>query len=142
MAERVEARLLICISHGVPEIATQCKAQMADIRRELGEGSFGDPLETLLIERIVLTWARLQYVEEQAGYTCMHAATEAQAEHWDKRLTHAQGRFLKSCMALERVRKLRRRAPMSAGAINALLGNSLGAPLRAERERIARGRTE
>jgi hypothetical protein len=88
-------------------------------------GPGDDPLDTLLVERIVLTWARLQYVEEQVSYTYMpDYSNAATAEHWEKRLNDANSRFLRSCMALARVRKLRQRRPMSAAAISAALGAS------------------
>lgn len=76
--------------------------------RQLGAGAHTDTLERLLIERIVLTWVRLQWCEEQAAYTLIGDSTVTMAEHWDKRLDHAHARFLKSCTALARVRKLQR----------------------------------
>jgi hypothetical protein len=93
---------------------------MADIRRRLGAND--DPIEALLIERIVLCWARVQYVEAAASATCEPGTSFKEADHWDKRLTHAQGRFLKAVTTLERVRKLRRRPPMSGALAAALLG--------------------
>jgi len=129
MAERVETRMLIIIagrqSKGDSrELRAAYAAQLDQMRRELGAGS--DPLELLLVERVLLTWVRLQFVEEQAAYTLMGDTSAALAEQWDRRLNDANNRFLKSCLALERVRQLRRR-PRSgiSGAMNAYLADVL-----------------
>jgi hypothetical protein len=122
MAETIERRMLIVISQRDPKIMAQYKAQMDDIRRELGAGA--DHLEALLVERVVLCWARLQFVEDQT--TCAYVAnsTWAAAERWDDRLTHAHARFLRACAALARVRKLQKRPRgMGASAAAALLKN-------------------
>jgi hypothetical protein len=116
--------MLICIASGVPGLASQYKAQMAEIRRALDAG--GDPLELLLIERIALCWARVQYVEEQVSYSLIkRISNAATAAHWDKLLTQAQNRFLKSCLALERVRRLRRRPQSSAAAVEAIFRDAI-----------------
>jgi hypothetical protein len=135
MAQRVEDRMIIIIAGrqgGTPEVRTAYAAHLQQMRQQLGAGS--DPLETLLIERIVLTWFRLQFVEEQAIYCFVSAECSAKvAEAWDKRLNDAHSRFLKSCLALERVRKLWRRPSMSGAAISALLGQTAADGLRRAR---------
>jgi len=126
MAERVETRMLIIIAgqqnpaHS-SEVRAAYAAQLQLMRQQLGAGA--DPLEDLLIVRIVLTWARLQYVEEQVSYTYMRDSNAATAEHWDKRLSDAHSQFLRSCLVLERVRKLRRRPGVGASQAAALLKN-------------------
>jgi hypothetical protein len=120
MAEALETRMLIVVSHADPAIGAQYKIQLDEIRRELGTGA--DHLESLLVERVALCWMRLQFVEDQATCKYLPGSTEAACEFWDRRLDHANDRFLKSCLALERVRKLRRRPSMSGAVISALLG--------------------
>lgn len=123
MAQRVEDRMLILITGrqgGTPEVRAAYAAHLEQMRQQLGAGD--DPLETLLIERIVLTWFRLQFVEEQAIYCFVGDCNAKVAEQWDRRLNDAQSRFLKACLTLERVRKLRRRPSMSGALAAALLG--------------------
>jgi hypothetical protein len=103
-----------------PEFRAAIGAQLQQMRDQLGAGD--DPLETLLIERIVLTWTRLQWCELQSAHTLDGGSTVAMADHWDKRLDQAHSRFQKACLALARVRKLKQRPPMSGAAISALLG--------------------
>lgn len=121
IVKMIELRLLKAIGDG-PQVQAAFAAKMAEIRSTLGAGN--DPIEALLIERIVLCWARIQYVEAAVSGTCERGTAFEQADHWDKRLSNAQGRFLKACLSLERVRKLRRRPPMSGAAISALMGES------------------
>ena len=125
MAQRVEDRFLIIVAQG-PEMRAAYARQFEAMRRQLG-ANHADPLERLLIERVVLTWARLQYVEEQVSYSYMpNISNAATAEHWDKRLTHAQGRFLKACATLAKVRQLQRR-PDKPGDFP--IGDAVGAML-------------
>jgi hypothetical protein len=131
MAERLETRMLIVVSHADPAIGAQYKVQLEEIRRELGAGF--DPLETLLIERVALCWMRLTFVEDQAVCKYLPGTTQESCEFWDRRLDHAHSRFLKACLALERVRKLRQRRPVSAAAIEAVLGDSITRGLSASR---------
>jgi hypothetical protein len=130
IAESLETKLLIIVSHADPKIVAQYKLQMDEMRRKLGADSFGDPLEMLLIERIVLTWARLQFIEEQSIFKYLPNTTEAACEYWDRRLDHAHERFQKSCVALARVRKLQRRQTPGEMVLGDLLGNTLTSGLR------------
>lgn len=128
MAQRVEERMLIVIagrqSNGSSsELRAAYARQFEAMRNQLG-ASYADPLERLLIERIILTWARLQYVEEQVTYSYMpDVSNAATAMHWDERLTNAQNRFLKACAALARVRQLQqRRRPPGGATLGELTG--------------------
>lgn len=117
MAQRVEDRMLIIIAsrEGAPEMRAAYAEQLEQMRRQLGAGAHADPLEALLIERIILTWIRVQWCEEQLAYTMMRNSTDEEREHWDRRLDHAHGRFLQACTALARVRKLQRRPDKFGG---------------------------
>jgi hypothetical protein len=121
MSAVIELHLIKAISDG-PRVGAKFKDEMAAIRRELGAS---DQLEALLVERIVLSWARLQFVEAHVSVCCDPGTTFVQANHWEDRLTQAQGRFLKAMMALERVRKLRKRSTTMNPAAAAYLKNSM-----------------
>jgi hypothetical protein len=121
-AERVETRMLIITTHGKAEMMAAYARQLEEMREDLG-ANCASAIEKLLIERVVLTWARLQYVEEMVSYTYMPNSTKEAADHWDKRLTRAQSRFLKACATLARTCQLQRAAdkdglePISAEAL-------------------------
>ncbi len=70
-------------------------------------------LERCLIEHVVLCWLRVQKVEH--GYTQFMGQASVvltQADWWERRLTAAQGRYLRACESLARVRRLTRPAAM------------------------------
>ncbi len=86
----------------VPEYSSQeaIGRKLAALRRELS-GPAPTPLECLLVEQIVICYLRLQIAE--SAYT---AATFTTAEHYEKRLSATQKRYLRSIETLARVRRL------------------------------------
>jgi len=63
----------------------------------------------LLIEVVILCWLRMQRVEQ--SYTGLMNQTEvviAQADWWERRMTAAQGRYLRAVEGLTRVQRLAR----------------------------------
>jgi hypothetical protein len=65
------------------------------------------PLEKLLIDNIVITWLRLQWVEYQmVGFMGQSEIRMSVVEFWEKRLSVSQRRHLRACEALARVRRL------------------------------------
>lgn len=78
-------------------------AAMAD---ELAQPDDG-PLESLIIRQIVGAWVRLAYTEyAYNGALVAGNQTLAQADFWERRLTAAERRYLRSCETLARVRRL------------------------------------
>lgn len=76
---------------------------MAD---ELAQPDDG-PLESLIIRQIVGAWVRLAYTEyAYNGALVAGNQTLAQADFWERRLTAAERRYLRSCETLARVRRL------------------------------------
>lgn len=64
-------------------------------------------IERLLIENIVITWLRLQWVEYQMiGFMGQGEIRMSVVEFWEKRLSISQRRFLRACESLARVRRL------------------------------------
>lgn len=70
-------------------------------------------MEQLLIDHLVTCWLRWQEVEWR--YSCAvcsgSAISPPKASYWERRLSAAQRRFLRSVETLARVRKLVRRTP-------------------------------
>lgn len=68
-------------------------------------GAVPSPVERLLVERIVLCWAHLHYVE--ALYLQqMHELTLRQATFYQQRISHAQARYLSAIRTLAQIRRL------------------------------------
>lgn len=64
-------------------------------------------LEALIIRQIVGAWVRLAYTEyAYNGALVAGNQTLAQADFWERRLTAAERRYLRSCETLARVRRL------------------------------------
>ena len=72
---------------------------------------FSNSLVQLLIEHVVLCWLRLNWIEYQYTNVTSHSITLTMAQHWEKRLSAAQHRYLRACESLARVRKLARNTP-------------------------------
>jgi len=64
-------------------------------------------LEKMLIDNVVITWLRLQWMEYQLlGFMEQQDVRMSVIEYWEKRLSVAQSRHLRACETLARVRKL------------------------------------
>jgi hypothetical protein len=82
------------------------KAQIYDMKKEMGY-YLAPQTERMLIDAVMLTWLRWQTWETH--YTQMNQGegmTLTKAEFWEKRLSAAQGRYLRAVETLARVRKL------------------------------------
>jgi len=80
---------------------------MAEMRTELA-GADAPRVVRLLVENVVTCWLRLQLMEYH--YTVNMFAAEpprmAMGDYWERRLTIAQGRYLRAIDTLARVRRL------------------------------------
>jgi hypothetical protein len=74
--------------------------------------SYG-PLEQLMVARVVMTWLRLMYAENDKSSLMRGGVRMDQIEHSDRELTRAHNRYVRSIEALARVRKLVRIAEMA-----------------------------
>lgn len=74
------------------------------------------PLERLLIEAIVINWLRFYALQDRIAHMTEH--TFEQGQYYDKQLTRAHDRFMKSIETLAKVRKLARRTPELLGDIS------------------------
>jgi len=83
------------------------KATVRHMSDELGyEGA--PALERPLIEHVVLCWLRLQKAELAYSQVLAGSPALTQAAYWERRLTMAQGRYLRAGESLARVRRLAR----------------------------------
>ncbi len=82
-------------------------AGVSHLRDELGYKD-APALERPLIEHVVLCWLRLQKAELSYSNALAGTQTLTQAAHWERRLTMAQGRYLRAGESLARVRRLAR----------------------------------
>jgi hypothetical protein len=71
------------------------------------------PLERLMVTRVVMTWLRLMYAENDKSSLMRGGVRMDQIEHADKELTRAHARHIRSIEALARVRKLVKIAEMA-----------------------------
>lgn len=100
-------------------------AKLGELERELGYGS-ASPLEQMLIKHIIVCWLRLYDCEFRYEMMRKDKPTIAQAEHWEKRLSAAQRRYLRAIEALARVRRLLYRPDPPNVAFNLLLKQQVG----------------
>jgi len=118
-------------------LGRECNA----IRKDLGYHD-ASTLEQMLIQRVVMCWLRLQWVEFQVTGTMRSETSYKQAEHWDKRLTQAHKRFARSCESLARIRRLtqplRPVVPMIQADLPSI-GEVAARGLRRTRERLQSG---
>lgn len=71
------------------------------------------PLEQLMVVRVVMTWLRLMYAENNKTCLMRGSVGMDQIEHSDKELTRAHNRYVRPIEALARVRKLVKVAEMA-----------------------------
>jgi hypothetical protein len=69
-------------------------------------------LERALIDHVVLCWLRVQKIEFAYTQVMAESSTFERGAYWERRLTAAQGRYLRVCESLARVRRLSRLAPL------------------------------
>lgn len=68
----------------------------------------GTPLEKLLVEQVVLAWARLSTLEQQYTSIMNESHSLTFGIYWEKRLNAAHKRYERACLALAKVKKLLR----------------------------------
>ena len=68
-------------------------------------------LEKLLIENVILTWARLQWAELRHSIFLDGGGAFTEGEYWSKIVSATQRRHLRACESLARVRKITRKTP-------------------------------
>ena len=94
-----------------PGSAVILKENCSRLRKRLGWES-ASPLEQLLIEQCVLSWARLQNLEiVMSALQSQHDSSPIQLMTWTRLLDSAQRRHLRAIETLARIRALAVRTP-------------------------------
>jgi hypothetical protein len=83
-------------------------------------------IEKMLIEHIITGWLRLHDVELRYEMIRKDNPTINQMDHWERRLTLAQHRYLRAIETLAKVRRLMKDPPKANVAFNLLLKQQLG----------------
>jgi hypothetical protein len=102
---QVAARTVVAKLSASPLVAESLKRAWTAMQAELGYAD-ASPLERLLIEQIVLCWLHHYAVEIEYTNVMAEPIPLASADHWERRLSAAQHRYLAACDALARVRRL------------------------------------
>lgn len=102
LARHAESTLVEAAAGGEWFGAEAIKREADRIRRAL-TGPSPTPLETMAVERIVLTWLQLQYVEARFMQTQRDLAW---AKHWLRRQEQADKLFRSSVKSLTTIREL------------------------------------
>ena len=108
--------------HTGPVVSESLKRGWGALQDELGYPS-ASPLERLMIEQIALCWLYLHIVQLEYTHAQAQPMGTLDADHWDRRLSVAQQRYLRACDALARIRKLDRQAARSGCTTPALQVN-------------------
>lgn len=75
------------------------------LRDEMGYPA-ATPLEKGLIEAVIQAWLVQQTTQHHYARAMKGSLTMKQAEHWERRVTMTQRRYLRACETLARVRRL------------------------------------
>jgi hypothetical protein len=110
LAQQNQLRLLRETSM-TPGVRETLEAAVNGIRHELGY-DVASMLEQLLIEQVLLAWLRLNIWEQQLTGMEKAGMTLTKAAFWEKRISAAYSRYLRSCETLARVRRLMKNNPM------------------------------
>ena len=93
-----------------PHIAESLKCGWRAMKEELGY-SMAPPLEKLLIEQVVLCSMHNYLVAAEYNLVMTRSIPESSIDHWERRLSSAQRRYLGAIESLARIRKYARTSP-------------------------------
>jgi hypothetical protein len=107
---QIAAATLIKQLKALPHVAESLKCGWTAMKDDLGY-SVAPPLERLLIEEVVLCSMHMNLVA--AGYSVImgESISQSSVDHWERRLSAAQSRFVRAIESLARIRKLARTTP-------------------------------
>lgn len=104
------ANNLINRTNANPLVAESLKQYVRHQKADLNYHT-ASPLERILVEQVTMAWLRLNFTELAYNELINQPLPPSLADHWDKRLSAAQHRFLQACQALARISKLTRTTP-------------------------------
>lgn len=90
---------------GTAAVMTQLyTAELEHLRQSL-ESEATTPAEHLLVQQVVESWSRLQYVQRKYDDALLRTSDPVQLSFWDRMLTRTQSRYLRTLESLSRVRR-------------------------------------
>jgi len=104
------ARTLIQRLEARPHLAESLTCGWRAVKDDLGY-SVAPPLERLLIEQVVLCSLHMYLVAGEYGLVVDTSIPQSSIDHWERRLSAVQRRYLRACESLARIRKLARTTP-------------------------------
>lgn len=91
--------------NGTAAVMTQLyTAELEHLRQSL-ESEATTPAELLLVQQVVESWSRLQYVQRKYDDALLRTSDPVQLSFWDRMLTRTQSRYLRTLESLSRVRR-------------------------------------
>jgi hypothetical protein len=104
------ANNLINRTNANPLVAESLKQYVRHLKADLNAHT-ASPLERILVEQVAMSWLRLNFIELAYNEQLSQSPDAPTLDHWDKRLSAAQRRFLQACQTLARISKLTRTTP-------------------------------
>ena len=106
MAEFAYKRLVDVSAGDQVALREALKVGRLAMRQDLGYEQ-ASALDRLLIDQVVLCWLRLHYVEFHHTAISNRDTPLPLRDHWERKLSATQRRYLRACETLARVRRLR-----------------------------------
>jgi hypothetical protein len=106
----IAARTLIQRLDARPHLVESLTCGWHAVKEDLGY-SVAPPLERLLIEQVVLCSLHMYLVAGEYGLVVEPSIPQSSIDHWERRLSAVQHRYLRACESLARIRKLARTTP-------------------------------
>lgn len=90
---------------GTAAIVTELyAAELEQLRRSL-DTETSTAAEQLIVQQVVDTWSRLQYVQRRYDDALLRSTDAQLLSFWDRMLSRTQGRYLRALESLSRVRR-------------------------------------
>ena len=105
IAEKTKKMLIANASGQKYLVSRSLEKGYATLKADLGYHE-ASALERLLIEQILLSWLRHNYVEYQYQHVQGQPMTHKEALYWERKLSQSQRRFLRACESLSKIRKM------------------------------------
>jgi len=105
LAEFAYKRLVDASAGDQVVLGESLKVGRLAMRQDLGYEQ-ATALERLLLDQVALCWLRLHYVEFHHTAASNGEAPPTLKDHWERKLSATQRRYLRACETLARVRRL------------------------------------
>src|SRR5262245_43843735 len=99
-------RLWVALAAGPDQYLRECLLRQAEAKRQELAGPDAGPVERLLVERVVMTWLQLYYVDAITAQAAAKDEPPRVATYRGKRQAQAQRAYLAALAALTTLRRL------------------------------------